>query len=160
DQSTLFKKLYEEEYGQVDGEPYGLLVGDYEFGRSAEDISLLTMISQVAAAAHAPFVAAACPPMFNMERFDELPTPADLARILGSIGYAAWKSFRESDESRYVALTLPRVRARLPYGQDHAGAFPFEEFVDGENHAKYLWMNAAWAYAARITDAFRKYGWF
>jgi type VI secretion system protein ImpC len=162
DLSKLFKKIYDEEYGHVDGEPYGLLVGDYEFGHSDEDIRLLTWISQVAAAAHAPFVAAGSPKMFNRDRFDELPRPGDLARIFEGVEYAAWKSFRESEDSRYVALTLPRVRARLPYGQDHAhaGAFPFEEFVDGEDHTRCLWMNAAWAYAARVTDAFAKYGWF
>jgi type VI secretion system protein ImpC len=162
DQSTLFKKIYEEEYGHVDGEPYGLLVGDYEFGHSEEDISLLARIAQVAAAAHAPFIAAASPKMFNMDRFDQLPKMGDLARIFEGVEYDAWKSFRDMDDSRYVALTLPRVRARLPHGQDHAhaGVFPFEEFVDGEDHARCLWMSAAWAYAAKITDVFRKYGWF
>ena len=162
DQSALFKKVYEEEYGQLGGEPYGLLVGDYEFGRNAEDISLLRMISNVAAAAHAPFVAGASPKLFNFERFTELTAPRDLAKIFSSVEYASWKSFRESEDSRYVALTLPRVLARLPYGQDfkRVEAFNFEEFVDGKDHDKYLWMNAAWAYAARVTDAVAKYGWF
>jgi type VI secretion system protein ImpC len=162
DQSSLFKKIYEEEYGQLGGQPYGMLIGDYEFGRNAEDISLLKMISNVAAAAHAPFVAAAAPKMFNFDRFDELSKPRDLAKIFDSVEYAAWKSFRESEDSRYVSLTMPHVLGRLPYGKDfkRVTEFNFEEFVDGKDHDKYLWMNASWAYAARITDAFAKYGWF
>jgi type VI secretion system protein ImpC len=163
DQSTLFKKVYEAEYGQLGGQPYGLLVGDYDFGRHPEDVSLLKMISNVAAAAHAPFVAAASPKLFNFETdFTELTAPRDLAKIFEGVEYAAWKSFRESEDSRYVALTLPKVLGRLPYGQDfkRVTEFGFEEFVDGKNHDKYLWMNAAWAYAARVTDAFAKDGWF
>jgi type VI secretion system protein ImpC len=161
DQSALYKKIYEEEYGQLGGKPYGMLVGDFEFGRSAEDISLLKMISGVAAAAHAPFVAASSPKMFNMERFDELPRPRDMAKIFDSVEYAVWKSFRESEDSRYTALTLPRVLARLPYGANFKRVyeFNFEEAVDGTDHDKYAWMNAAWAYAARVTDAFAKWGW-
>ncbi len=161
DQSALFKKIYEEEYGQLGGKPYGMLVGDYQFGRSAEDLSLLTMISQVAAAAHAPFVASASPKMLNMDRFDELPRPRDLAKIFESVEYAAWKSFRESEDSRYVALTLPRVLSRLPYGENfkRVDEFNFEETVDGTDHDKYAWMNSAWAYAARVTDAVAKWGW-
>jgi type VI secretion system protein ImpC len=161
DQSGLFKKVYEEEYGQLGGQPYGMLVGDFEFSRSAEDISLLKMISNVAAASHAPFVSAANPKLFNLERFTELSAPRDLAKIFESVEHTAWKSFRESEDSRYVALTLPHVLARLPYGQDfkRVDAFNFEEFVDGKDHDKYLWMNAAWAYAANITDAYSKHGW-
>ena len=117
DQSALFKKIYEEEYGQLGGQPYGMLVGDYEFGRTAEDISLLKMISNVAAAAHAPFVAAAAPKMFNFDSYTELANPRDLAKIFDSVEYAAWKSFRESEDSRFVGLTLPRTLARLPYGR-------------------------------------------
>jgi type VI secretion system protein ImpC len=162
DQSSLFKKIYEEEYGQLGGEPYGLLVGDYDFGRTAEDIQLLKMVSNCAAAAHAPFVTAAAPKMFNFESYTDLTKPRDLAKIFESVEYAAWKSFRESEDSRYVALTMPRVLGRLPYGKDfkRVTEFNFEEFVDGKNHDKYLWMNSSWAYAARITDAFAKYGWF
>jgi type VI secretion system protein ImpC len=161
DQSALFKKVYEEEYGQLGGEPYGMLVGDYEFSRHPEDISLLKMVSNVAAAAHAPFVSAAAPKLFNFDRFTELTAPRDLAKIFMSVEYASWKSFRESEDSRYVALTLPHVLGRLPYGENFkkVDAFNFEEFVDGKDHDKYLWMNAAWPYAARITDAMAKYGW-
>jgi type VI secretion system protein ImpC len=162
DQSTLFKKVYEEEYGMLRGEPYGLLVGDYEFSAHPEDVSLLKMVSGVAAAAHAPFVAATAPRMFGFERFTELSNPRDLARIFQSVDYTSWKSFRESEDSRYVALTMPHVLGRLPYGRDfkQIEAFNFEEFVDGKDHDKYLWMNAAWAYAARVTDAYAQDGWF
>jgi type VI secretion system protein ImpC len=162
DQSALFKKIYEEEYGQLGGQPYGMLVGDYEFGRTAEDISLLKMISNVAAAAHAPFVAAAAPKMFNFDSYTELANPRDLAKIFDSVEYASWKSFRESEDSRFVGLTLPRTLARLPYGQEfkQVEEFNFEESVDGKDHQSYLWMNAAWCYASRITDAFSKWGWF
>jgi type VI secretion system protein ImpC len=161
DQSALFKKIYEEEYGQLGGKPYGMLVGDYEFGRNAEDIGLLKMISGVAAAAHAPFVSAAGPKLFGFDSFTEIPNPRDLAKIFDSVEYAAWKSFRDSEDSRYVALTMPRVLARLPYGENfkRVSEFNFEEEVDGKEHSNYLWMNASWAYAARITDAFAKYGW-
>ncbi len=162
DQSALFKKIYEEEYGQLGGQPYGMLVGDYDFGRGPEDISLLKMISNVAAASHAPFVAAASPKMFNFDNFTELANPRDLTKIFDSVEYAAWKSFRESEDSRFVGLTLPNVLGRLPYGAEfkRVEEFNFEEFVDGKDHDKYLWMNAAWTYAARITDAFSKWGWF
>jgi type VI secretion system protein ImpC len=162
DQSTLFKKIYEEEYGQLGGQPYGMLVGDYEFDRGSEDVNMLKMISNVAAAAHAPFVSAASPKLLNMDTFQDLSAPRDLAKIFDGVEYAPWKSFRESDDSRYVALTMPRVLGRLPYGKDFkkVDEFNFEESVTGKEHDKYLWMNSAWAYASRITDAFSKNGWF
>jgi type VI secretion system protein ImpC len=162
DQSQLFKKIYEEEYGQLGGQPYGMLIGDYEFGRNAEDVQLLKMVSNVAAAAHAPFISNANPKLFGFEKFTELSNPRDLAKIFESVEYAPWKSFRDSEDSRYVALTLPHVLARLPYGADfkRCETFNFEEMVDGKEHDKYLWMGAAWAYASRITDAFAKDGWF
>src|SRR5262249_29382318 len=158
DQSALFKKVYEEEYGQLGGTPYGMLVGDYEFSRHPEDISLLKMVSNVAAMAHAPFVSAASPKLFNFDRFTDLTAPRDLAKICMGVEYASWKSFRESEDSRYVALTLPHVLGRLPYGANFkkVDEFNFEESVDGKDHDKYLWMNAAWAYATRITDAVAK----
>jgi len=162
DQSQMFKKVYEEEYGHLGGEPYGMLVGDYNFGRTSEDIQLLKMISNVAAASHAPFVASASPKLFNFDSFTELTAPRDLAKIFSTVEYTAWKSFRDSEDSRYVALTLPHVLGRLPYGQDfkRVDEFNFEEFVDGRDHDKYLWMSAAWAYATRVTDAYAKDGWF
>jgi type VI secretion system protein ImpC len=162
DQSTLFKKVYEEEYGQLGGEPYGMLIGDYEFSRHPDDINLLKLVSNVAAAAHAPFVAAADPKMFNLDSFNELANPRDLAKIFQGVEYASWRSFRESEDSRFVALTMPRVLSRLPFGENfkRIEEFNFEEAVDGKDPSKYLWMSAAWAYAVRITDAFAKYGWF
>src|SRR5215467_9069179 len=162
DQSSLFKKVYEEEYGQLGGQPYGMLIGDYEFSRTSEDVQLLKMVAQVAAAAHAPFISNTSPKMFNFERFTELANPRDLAKIFDSVEYAPWKSFRESEDSRYAALCMPHVLGRLPYGENfkRVSEFNFEESVDGTNHDKYLWMGAAWAYGARITDAYAKDGWF
>jgi type VI secretion system protein ImpC len=161
DQSALFKKVYEAEYGQLGGQPYGMLVGDYEFGRHPEDISLLKMVSGVAASSHAPFVAASSPKMFGFERFTELTAPRDLEKIFSTVEYASWKSFREAEDSRYVALTLPRVLSRLPYGANfkRVDAFNFEETVDGKDHDRYAWMSSAWPYAVRITDAYSKFGW-
>jgi type VI secretion system protein ImpC len=161
EETALFRKVYEEEYLLLGGEPYGLLVGDYEFGRHPEDVSLLKAISNVAAAAHAPFVAAAAPRMFGLDRFTELGMSCDLIKTFGKAEYAAWNSFRESENSRYVALTLPRILARLPYGANFkkVDEFNFDELIDGENHDKYVWASAAWVYAVRVTDAFAKYGW-
>jgi type VI secretion system protein ImpC len=162
DQSNLFKKMYEDEYGVLGGTPYGMLIGDYEFGRSAEDVSLLKMVSGVAAACHAPFVSNADPKLFGFDSFTELANPRDLTKIFDGVDYAPWKSFRESEDSRYVALAMPRVLARLPYGKNfkRVEQFNFEEQVDGKEHNNYSWMGAAWAYGARITDAFAKDGWF
>ncbi len=161
DQSALFKKVYEEEYGTFGGAPYGALVGDYEFGRNPMDIGLLEKISNVAAAAHAPFLAAADPGLMGLESFTDLPNPRDLAKKFETPDYAKWKSFRESEDSRYVGLTLPRVLMRLPYGPDTVPVetFHFKEDVDGTDHSKYLWGNAAYAMATRLTDSFAKYGW-
>ena len=161
DQTETFRKVYEEEYGTLGGQPYGMLMGDYEFDNSSEDMSLLSRMANVAAAAHAPFVAGAAAKMFNFDRFTELPNPTDMAKIFTTPDYAEWRAFRDAPDSRYVALAMPRVLGRLPYGEKftRVDAFNFEESVDGSNHDRYLWMNAAWAYAARINDAVAKYGW-
>jgi type VI secretion system protein ImpC len=161
DQSALFKKVYEEEYGIFGGEPLAALIGDYEFGRGPEDMELLEKISQVAAAAHAPFLSAASPELLNLDSFTNLGAPRDLGKIFDSTEYAKWKSFRQSDDSRYVALTLPHILMRLPYGKDTKPieGFNYEEGVDGTDHSKYLWGNAAYALAARLTEAFANYGW-
>lgn len=161
DQSALFKKVYEEEYGVFGGAPFGALIGDYYFGRSGQDIELLEKVSQVAAAAHAPFVSAASPEMFNLESYTQLDAPRDLAKIFDTTEYAKWKSFRDSDDSRYVALTVPRMLLREPYGKATVPieAFDYEEQVDGTDHNKYLWGNAAYALGARVTQAFAKHGW-
>jgi type VI secretion system protein ImpC len=161
DQSALFKKVYEEEYGTFGGAPYGALIGDYEFGRHPQDMSLLEQISHVAASAHAPFIAAADPSMLNLDNFTDLGVPRDLAKIFDTVEYAKWRSFRESEDSRYVGLTLPRTLMRLPYGPETVPieSFNFKEDVDGKDHAKYLWANAAWSFGTRLTDAFAKHGW-
>lgn len=161
DQSALFKKVYEEEYGVFGGSPFGALIGNYEFGRSGQDVELLEKVSQVAAAAHAPFLSAASPEMFNLDSFTQLDAPRDLAKIFDTTEYAKWKAFRDSEDSRYVALTVPRMLLREPYGRDTVPieAFDYEEKVDGTDHSKYLWGNAAWALGARVTQAFAKYGW-
>jgi type VI secretion system protein ImpC len=161
DQSALFKKVYEEEFGVFGGTPFGALIGDYDFGKSGQDVELLEKISQVAAAAHAPFIAGAGTDMFNLESFTQLDAPRDMAKIFDTTEYAKWKSFRQSEDSRYVALTLPRILIRQPYGRDTVPveAFDFNEQVDGTDHSKYCWSNAAWALAARVTQAFGAYGW-
>jgi type VI secretion system protein ImpC len=161
DQSAMFKKIYEEEYGVFGGSPFGVLVGDYEFSNHPQDISLLEKMSNVAAAAHAPFLAAADAKMFGLEGFAQLGEPRDLAKIFESVEFAKWKSFRESEDSRYVGLCLPHVLLRQPYGNETVPveSFNFEEDVDGRDHKKYLWGNAAYTMATRITDAFAKHGW-
>ncbi len=160
DQSAIFKKVYEEEYGVFGGAPFGALVGDYEFGKHPEDMALLEGISHVAAQAHAPFVSAAGPDLFNLESFTSLDAPRDLAKIFDSTEYAKWKSFRQSEDSRYVALCLPRTLSRMPYGRDTKpiDEFGYEEHVDGTDHSKYLWMNAAYSLASKMTQSFALYG--
>lgn len=161
DQSALFKKVYEEEYGTFGGAPFGMLIGDYEFNRNPEDMYLLEEISHVAASAHAPFISAASPELFGWDSFTEMSGPRDLANLFDTVEYAKWKSFRASEDSRYVGLTLPHVLGRLPYGPDTTPVeeFNFVESVDGRDHNKYLWMNAAYALGTRVTDAFARYGW-
>jgi type VI secretion system protein ImpC len=167
DQSQIFKKLYENEFGTPGGEPYGALIGDYEFGAHPEDIDLLSKMSNVAAAAFCPFLTAAGPALFGFDSFTELSRPRDLEKIFDTVEYTKWKSYRDSEDSRFVALCMPRVLARLPYG---AQTKPVEEFdyeeVDLDSrgkskpvpHEQYTWMNAAYALGVRLTDAFAKYG--
>jgi type VI secretion system protein ImpC len=161
DQSTLFKKIYEEEYGTFGGSPYSFLVADFEFGRHPMDLALLQDLSQVAAAAHAPLLAAASPRLLDLDAFTELGTPRDLAKIFESAELIKWRSFRDTEESRYVALVLPHILMRLPYGPDTrpVDGMNFVEDVDGRDHRKYLWGNAAYALAQRVTNAFSLYGW-
>ncbi len=161
DQSALFKKVYEEEYGVFGGAPFGALLGNYEFNKSGQDIELLEKISNVAAAAHAPFITAASHEMFNLESFAQLDQPRDMAKVLDSTEYAKWKAFRNTDDSRYVAMALPRMLLREPYGAKTVPveAFNYDEHVDGTEHESYLWGSAAWALGAKITDAFAKYSW-
>lgn len=161
DMSVLFKQIYEAEYGTFGGHPYSVLIGDYEFGRHPQDIALLERLSKVAAAAHAPFLSAVAPSMFDMASYTELGVPRDLTKVFESAELAGWRSFRDSEDSRYVALVMPRYTARLPYGAKTVPVenFNFEEDVDGTDHSKYLWANSAYQLGLRITDAFAKYGW-
>jgi type VI secretion system protein ImpC len=161
DQSALFKKVYEEEYGIFGGAPFAALVGDYEFGKHPQDTELLEKISNVAAAAHAPFLTAASPDLLSLESFNQLGQPRDLSKVFDTTEYVKWKSFRQSEDSRYVGLALPHILMRLPYGKETCPveAFGYEERVDGSDHSKYLWGNAAYALATRLTNAFALYGW-
>jgi type VI secretion system protein ImpC len=161
DQSALFKKIYEEEYGTFGGAPYGALIGDYEFGNHPQDMALLESMSQVAAAAHAPFLSAASSELFGWDTFSEMNEVRDVSKIFDRTEYAKWRSFRESEDSRYVGLTLPHVLGREPYGAATrpTETFNFEEDVDGKDHKKYLWSNAAYALGTRLTEAFSMHGW-
>lgn len=160
DQSALFKKIYEEEYGVFGGAPYGALIGDFEFGKHPEDVELLEKISQVAAAAHAPFFAAAAPSLVNLDSWTQIDAPRDLAKIFDSTDYAKWKGFRQSEDSRYVGLCLPRTLGRLPYGRETkpVDEFNYEESVDGSDHTKYVWSNAAYSLGTRMADSFMNFG--
>ncbi|HEX5269483.1 MAG TPA: type VI secretion system contractile sheath large subunit, partial [Gemmataceae bacterium] len=162
ERSHMYHKIVESEYGQAGGKPYGILIGDYEFGWKPEDLYLLREVGKIAAMAHAPFVGGVSPRMLDLDRFEEMKGPNTYADVFATgKQYIEWRDFRDSPDSRYVALTMPRVLSRLPYGKDtkKVAEFDYEEAVDGRDHTKYLWMNAAWAYAARITDAFAKTGW-
>ena len=162
DQSALFKKIYEEEFGTFGGSPFGALIGDFQVTRQPEDMYFIEQMSHVAAAAHAPFIAGASPELFGLESFTELGKPRDLAKVFDTLEYAKWKSFREAEDSRYVGLTVPRFLGRLPYNPKDGTTvegFNYVEDVDGTDHRKYLWVNAAYAFAARLTSAFDLFGW-
>ena len=161
DQSPLFKQIYEAEYGTIGGEPFGCLIGDYTFDHSPPDVEILTGISQIAAGAHAPFFAAAAPKLMNMESWRELADPRDLTKIFQTPDYAPWRSLRESDDSRYLGLTMPRNLARLPYGSktNPVEDFAFEEDIGNADHQKYVWSNAAYAMGVNINRSFKLYGW-
>ncbi|MBN9510586.1 MAG: type VI secretion system contractile sheath large subunit [Alphaproteobacteria bacterium] len=161
DQSPIFKRIYEEEYGQFGGEPYGVLIGDYAFDHRPEDVALLSDLAAIAAAAHAPFIAAAAPAVMQMDSWAELANPRDLTRIFQTPEYAPWRALRASEDARYLGLCLPRFLGRLPYGAlgDPAEAFDFEEDVEGGDAGRYLWVNAAYAMGANIARAFSLYGW-
>ncbi|MDP4025122.1 type VI secretion system contractile sheath large subunit [Methylobacterium sp. NEAU 140] len=168
DQSQVFKKIYEAEFGVAGGEPIGALIGDYEFGSGAEDMEVLQGMSNVAAASFAPFVAAANSRMFGLESFNELSKPRDLEKIFASPEYIKWRSFRDSEDSRFVSLVMPRVLARTPYGSTGRTIeeFNFEEapinadgVVSGMTSDKFTWMNASYALGQRLTNAFAQYGW-
>jgi type VI secretion system protein ImpC len=161
DQSPIFKKLYEEEYGTLGGEPFGCLVGDYYFDHSPMDVELLGEMSKVAAAAHAPFIAASSPTLFGMETWQELANPRDLTKIFSVPEYAGWRSLRESDDARYIGLAMPRFLARRPYGAktNPVEEFNFEEDANGPDSKNYTWANAAYAMAVNINRSYKLYGW-
>jgi type VI secretion system protein ImpC len=168
DQSQLFKKIYESEFGTPGGQPYGALIGDYEFTNHPEDIDTLRLVSNVAAAAFAPFIAAASPRLLGLDSYRELSVPRDMEKIFDSLEYTKWNAYRETEDSRFVTLVLPRVLARLPYGErtTKVDEFDFEEAPIDEAgvarrmpHDDYCWMNAAYAMGARLTDAFARNGW-
>ncbi|MCS3469153.1 type VI secretion system protein ImpC [Pseudomonas sp. JUb42] len=182
DQSTLFKKVYEEEYGTFGGSPFSVLMGDFEFGRSAQDIDMLTRLSNVAAAAHAPFITAAAPQLFDIKSFADLSVPRDLSKVFESGALIKWRAFRETEDSRYVSMVLPHYLARQPYDPENApvpGMSAFTEVVSVDDDSaandadggtpekkllapdprKFLWGNAAWLLTQRITEAFAQYRW-
>ncbi|HWV16206.1 MAG TPA: type VI secretion system contractile sheath large subunit [Cellvibrio sp.] len=168
DQSQIFKKVYESEFGTAGGQPYAAMIGDYEFSSHPDDISLLSKMSNVAAAGFCPFISAAGPEMFGFDSFTELSKPRDLEKIFESAEYIQWRSFRDSDDSRFVTLAMPRVLARLPYGQatKPVDSFNYEEVSradDGRHlatdHEDYCWMNAAYSLGTTLTHAFAEYGW-
>ena len=161
DQSPIFKKVYEEEFGQFGGEPFGCFVGDYYFDQTPPDVELLGELAKISASAHAPFLSAVSPTVMQMDSWRELSNPRDLTKIFGSPEYAGWRSLRESEDARYIGLTMPRFLARTPYGAktNPVEAFDFEEDVEGEQHDRYTWANSAYAMAVNVNRAFKEYGW-
>ncbi|TXT27325.1 MAG: hypothetical protein FD134_76 [Gallionellaceae bacterium] len=161
DQSPMFKKIYESEYGQLGGEPFGCLVGDYHFDHTPPDVELLGEISKISAAAHCPFITGANPSLLQMETWQELANPRDLTSKFTTPEYAGWRSLRESEDSRYLGLALPRFLARTPYGakSNPVEEFDFEEDTGGGDHGKYAWANSAYAMATNINRSFKTYGW-
>src|SRR5215471_11057012 len=161
DQSPIFKKVYEQEYGQFGGEPFGCLIGDYYFDHTPPDVELLGQMAQIGAAAHSPFIAGASPTVMQMDTWQELANPRDLTKIFTTPEYASWRSLRESEDSRYVGLAMPRYLARLPYGAktNPVDEFDFEEDTGAADHNRYTWANAAYAMAVNINRSFKLYGW-
>ncbi len=161
DQNVMWKKIYEHEYGMFGGVPFSAILGDYEFTKSSQDVKLLTHMSTVAAGAHAPFLTGASPDLLDIGDYTELNEPTSLAEKFESTTFANWNAFRETEDSRYVALALPRMLLREPYGKDTipVNAFSYEEGIDGKTHSNYLWGNAAWALGSKVTQAFAKYNW-
>jgi len=161
DQSPIFKKIYTEEFSQFGGEPFGCLVGDYYFDQSAPDVELLGELAKVSAASHCPFIAGASPTVMQMDSWQELANPRDLTKIFSTPEYAAWRSLRESEDSKYIGLAMPRYLSRLPYGArtNPVEEFSFEEDTGAADHHKYTWANAAYAMAVNINRSFKEFGW-
>ena len=161
DQSPIFKKVYEAEYGQFGGEPFGCIVGDYYFDHNPQDVSLLGEMAKVAASAHCPFIAGANSSLMQMDSWQELANPRDLTKIFTNTEYIKWRSLRDSDDARYLGLAMPRFLARLPYStkENPVDGFDFEEDVSGSDHSRYCWANSAYAMATNINRSFKYYGW-
>lgn len=161
DQSPLFKKMYEEEYGTFGGEPFGCLVGDYYFDHTPPDVELLGEMAKISASAHAPFISGVAPTVLQMQSWSELANPRDLTKIFSTPEYASWRSLRESEDARYIGLAMPRFLSRLPYGakSNPVEEFDFEEDTSGADSSKYTWANAAYAMAVNINRSFKLYGW-
>jgi type VI secretion system protein ImpC len=161
DQSPIFKKMYDDEFGTPGGEPYGCVIGDYHFDHSPEDVKMLGNMAQIASAMHAPFIAGAAPSVLGMDSWQELSNPRDLTKKFQTAEYAAWRSLRESEDARYLGLAMPRFLSRLPYGARTSPVedFDFEEDTEGADHNKYVWSNAAYTMGVNITRAFKQYGW-
>jgi type VI secretion system protein ImpC len=161
DQSPLFKKVYEAEYGQFGGEPFGCITADYYFDHGAPDVELLTELAKTASAAHCPIITGASPSVMRMESWQELADPRDLTKIFSTPEHASWRSLRESEDSKYLGLAMPRFLARMPYGAktNPVEDFDFEEDTAGSTHTRYTWANAAYAMAANINRSFKLYGW-
>ena len=161
DQSPIFKQVYEAEYGQFGGEPFGALVGDYYFDHGPQDVEMLGELAKISSAAHCPFIAGASPTILQMDSWQELSNPRDLTKVFTTPEYAAWRSLRDSEDAQYLGLAMPRFLSRLPYGQktNPVEGFAFEEETAGGDHSKYGWSNSAYAMATNITRAFKTYGW-
>jgi type VI secretion system protein ImpC len=161
DQSPIFKKVYEEEFGQFGGEPFGCLVGDYYFDHGPVDVELLGEMAKISSSAFAPFICAAAPTLMQMNSWQELSNPRDVTKIFSTPEYAGWRSLRESEDSRFIGLAMPRFLARLPYGSktNPVEAFDFEEDTGNAEHNKYTWANSAYAMAVNINRSFKLYGW-
>lgn len=161
DQSPFFKKVYEAEYGQFGGEPYGCLIGDYYFDHSPKDVEMLGELAKISASAHVPFLSAVAPATLQMDSWQELSNPRDLTKIFSTPDYAAWRSLRESEDSKYIGLAMPRFLARQPYGArtNPVDEFEFEEDTASADHSRYTWANSAYAMATNIGRSFKEYGW-
>lgn len=160
-QSGLYRHTYTNEYDTPGGEPIGAIISNYEFGRTPQDIALLRNISRISASAHMPFIGSIGPAFFGKDSMEEVAAIQDIGNYLDRAEYIKWRSFRESDDARYIGLTLPRFLARLPYGSDTVPvrSFNYEEQVKGDNHERYLWANASFAFAANIVRSFVNNGW-
>lgn len=161
EKSPLFQMVYEQNLGTLGGKPFGTLIGDFQFDHSSKDVDTLRFMGKIAEASLAPFISGTAPQLLGLDSWNEIATPPDLGEIFATPEYAAWNSLRDSENARFIGLALPRVLARVPYGQDGqtVDAFNFEEETDGHGGRKYSWMNAAHAMAANINRAFKEHGW-